>query len=343
MTAVHCGLLVALVVAQSSSYPPPFPRAGATKMLDNDRVQVWNVAWPKGSPTALHRHPYDMTGIYYAPGDRVITQVDGSKRPVTTAAGGIVWQFKGLTHIEEGTSEPSLRAVMIELKQDSYPASTDAAAGAPPAFPGAHAKSLLDNQRVAVWEYTRSSSPHRHTRDAVVVWLDGPTPHAVFTPRGTVHDVEAIGSAAKATVFELKEAAAGAGSGGAPANEEAGVRAVERLWNDARAKADVATLDRILVDEWTVTHANGTTDSKARYLADLKSGTRKFTGTVEEKDVVVRFYGNGGDTAIVTGSSDSTVALNGQAQGGALHFTRVFVKRNGSWVMVVTQATTRQP
>jgi quercetin dioxygenase-like cupin family protein len=206
MTAIRSGLLVALVVAQSASYPPPFPREGATKMLDNDRVQVWNVAWPKGSPTALHRHPYDMTGIYYAPGDRVITQVDGSKRPVTTAAGGIIWQFKGLTHIEEGTSEPSLRAVMIELKQDSYPASTDPAAGAPPAFPGAHATSLLDNARVAVWEYARSSSPHRHTRDAVVVWLDGQTPHAVFTPRGTVHDGEPIGSAAKATVFELKEA-----------------------------------------------------------------------------------------------------------------------------------------
>jgi ketosteroid isomerase-like protein len=338
MTAIQCGLFVAFAVAQSSSYPPPFPREGATKMLDNDRVQVWNVAWPKGSVTALHRHPYDMTGVYYAPGDRVITQVDGSKRPVTTAAGGIVWQFKGLTHIEEGTSDAPLRAVMIELKQDSYPSSTDAPAGAPPAFPGAHAKSLLDNARVAVWEYTRGSSPHRHTRDAVVVWLDGQTPHAVFTPRGTAHDGEPIGTAAEATIFEFKEAASGATAVG---NADQEVRAVERLWNEARAKADVATLDRILVDEWTVTHANGTTDTKARYLADLKSGARTFTGTVEEKDVVVRFYGNGGDTAIVTGSSDSTVALNGQAQGGALHFTRVFVKRNGSWVMVVTQATTR--
>jgi ketosteroid isomerase-like protein len=120
---------------------------------------------------------------------------------------------------------------------------------------------------------------------------------------------------------------------------EKDIRALEQLWNDARAKADVATLDRILDDAWTVTHANGTTDTKARYLADLKSGARKFTGGVAEKDVVVRFYG---DTAIVTGSSDSTVSLNGQAQGGALHFTRVFVRRDGVWKMVVTQATTRQ-
>lgn len=121
---------------------------------------------------------------------------------------------------------------------------------------------------------------------------------------------------------------------------EQDVLAVEKQWNDARAKGDVAALDRILVDDWTVTHANGTTDTKARYLGDLKSGARKFSGAVTEHDVSVRFYG---DTAIVAGSSQSTVTLNGQPQGGALHFTRVFVKRDGAWKMVVTQATTRQP
>src|SRR5262245_17997166 len=40
------------------------------------------------------------------------------------------------------------------------------------------------------------------------------------------------------------------------------IQAMETRWNEARAHADVATLDRILVDDWTVTHANGTTDSK---------------------------------------------------------------------------------
>jgi ketosteroid isomerase-like protein len=119
---------------------------------------------------------------------------------------------------------------------------------------------------------------------------------------------------------------------------EAQVLAVERQWNDARAHADVATLERILVDDWTVTHANGTTDSKATYLRDLKSGARTFTGGVAERDLVVRFFG---DTAIVAGSSESTVTLNGQPQGGSLHFTRVYVKRDGAWKMAVTQATTR--
>src|SRR5258706_8038723 len=127
------------------------------------------------------------------------------------------------------------------------------------------------------------------------------------------------------------------GKAGASTPEQE-IRALETQWNEARAHADVATLDRILVDDWTVTHANGTTDTKAKYLADLGSGARKFSGAVTVSDFVVRVYG---DTAVASGSSDSTVTLNGQAQGGTLHFTRVYVKRNGAWKMIVTQATQR--
>jgi ketosteroid isomerase-like protein len=121
--------------------------------------------------------------------------------------------------------------------------------------------------------------------------------------------------------------------------DEREIHAMEARWNEARARADVATLDRILVDDWTVTHANGTTDTKARYLADLRSGARKFAGGIAESDVTVRMYG---DTAVAAGSSQSTVTLNGQPQGGALHFTRVYVKRNGVWKMIVSHATSRQ-
>jgi ketosteroid isomerase-like protein len=124
----------------------------------------------------------------------------------------------------------------------------------------------------------------------------------------------------------------------AQAEADRAIHALEKQWNDARAHADVATLDRLLDDGWTVTHANGTTDSKAKYLADLKSGARKFSGDVAESDVTVRFYG---DTAVVAGSSQSTVTLNGQPQGGALHFTRVYIKRNGAWKMIVSHATAR--
>ena len=123
-----------------------------------------------------------------------------------------------------------------------------------------------------------------------------------------------------------------------PAEQE--IRAAEHLWNEARVKADVAALDRLLADGWTVTHGGGTMDTKAQYLADLKSGDRKFSDDVKEDQVTIRFYG---DTAVVAGLSDSKVTYKGQLQGGPLRFTRVYVKRDGRWIMVVSHATSRRP
>ena len=117
------------------------------------------------------------------------------------------------------------------------------------------------------------------------------------------------------------------------------IRALEDQWNDARAHADVAMLDRMLDDSWTVVHGDGTTNTKAEYLADLKSGARTFDGGVVVSEFTVRVYG---DTAIAAGKSESTVTINGRPQGGALRFTRVYVRRNGRWIMIVTHATRRQ-
>ena len=54
------------------------------KILAND------VSWPKtATPPGIHRHLYDMTGLYYWPCDRRITTPDGTARHITTEAGRI--------------------------------------------------------------------------------------------------------------------------------------------------------------------------------------------------------------------------------------------------------------
>jgi ketosteroid isomerase-like protein len=116
------------------------------------------------------------------------------------------------------------------------------------------------------------------------------------------------------------------------------IRAAEKLWNESRVRADVAALDRLLDDRWTVTHGDGTINTKAEYLADLKSGARKFFGDVKQDDFSVRVYG---DTAVAAGVSDSKVEYHGKPSGGALRFTRVYVKRDGRWVMITSHATRR--
>ena len=204
MRLMTSAILSTLVVAAGQTYPPPFPRPNAVKMFDNARVQVWRVVWPKGQPTPLHRHIYAVTGTYYASGDRLITAVDGTRRTVETKAGGITWQLKGLTHIEEGTSDDPLRAVMIELKGDG-PSHIEKKTPDVPAFTGT-SMPLLDNERVTVWDYTKpaASTRHSHPMDTFVVWTEGRAGHAVFVPAGTVHTDEPIGPATKATIFELK-------------------------------------------------------------------------------------------------------------------------------------------
>jgi ketosteroid isomerase-like protein len=125
----------------------------------------------------------------------------------------------------------------------------------------------------------------------------------------------------------------------AATSAELEIRAAEKLWNESRVRADVAALDRLLADDWTVTHGDGTIDTKKQYLDDLRTGVRKFAGDVKQDDFTVRITG---DTAVAAGVSDSKVEYKGRPSGGALRFTRVYVRRDGRWVMITSHATRRQ-
>ena len=197
--------LLAQYGAPPAKLPPAYPHAGTTKILDNDRVQAWNIAWLKGQPSPLHRHIYDLAGVYYEPGDRMIISPEGAKRPVSTKAWDIAFQRKDVTHIEEGVSEAPLRAIFVEMKQ-SGPYGTDTAASDAPAFSGAGATQKLDNERVTVWEYVGPipAARHKHLRDAVVVAIGGPSPRATWIGKGAVHADEGAANASRVYLFEIK-------------------------------------------------------------------------------------------------------------------------------------------
>jgi len=205
MRSLALAVLTVLIQAPAAKLPPAYPRAGVTKILDNDRVQVWNIGWLKGQPSPLHRHIYDLVGVYYEPGDRMIISPEGAKRPVSTKAWDIAFQRTGITHIEEGTSEAPLRAVFVEMKL-AGPYGTGAGGGGAAAFAGEGGTQKLDNDRVTVWEFTGrpAAKPHRHTHDAVIVALGNQAPRATWVKQGTVHDEEGAGAAARFYVFEIK-------------------------------------------------------------------------------------------------------------------------------------------
>jgi len=208
-------LLVVLVlshphVLRAQDLPRAYPRPGATRMLENDRLIVWNIAWLQ-QEYPLHRHLYDHVGVYYASGDRIITSPEGVKRPVSTEAWNISFQLRGVTHVEEGASEEPLRAVFIQMKQEprDAPDAPDAPGGPPP-FPVDDPLPRLDNDRTTVWEYVSGAASsgagrHRHAHDAVVVSFDATLrPQVSYLERGTAHETDAPAGSTRAFVFEIK-------------------------------------------------------------------------------------------------------------------------------------------
>jgi hypothetical protein len=216
-------LLVAALAAQT--YPPPYPRTNATRLLDTDRIAVWDMVWPKGEPSPTHRHVHDQVGTYYVAGGRLITALDGTSRTNFTEVGALSTTVKDTTHVEEGTTDPALRAVFIELKQERSSGRPDATADVPPLFPRDGAKGLLDTDRTQVWDYTwhagGPASTYVHPRDTVVVWLapgtirltprNGPAVvvttkigQMMYKERGTVETLEVVDGSPRSYSFELK-------------------------------------------------------------------------------------------------------------------------------------------
>jgi hypothetical protein len=114
---------------------------------------------------------------------------------------------RGVTHSEEGASDDPLRGVFLEFKEPNALGVVDTDTNTA-AFPGMAGKNIRESERVVIWEFVPASgpapSPHRHTRDAVVVAFTKLKARVTFVPRGTVHADEQTAGADRAYVFELK-------------------------------------------------------------------------------------------------------------------------------------------
>ena len=168
-------LAAVLALAAAQTYPPPFPREGVTQVLDNARVVAWRVDWTKGRPTAMHEHKLDLVGVVLESGQTRITVPNGTVTVgPATVRGAATFQARGVAHIEEAMLD-NARNMTVELKDEPAPARTPNTS-APEGFPREGARLVLENARVAVWDYTyvtgRVVPLHIHNRDAVVVPVD---------------------------------------------------------------------------------------------------------------------------------------------------------------------------
>jgi ketosteroid isomerase-like protein len=98
---------------------------------------------------------------------------------------------------------------------------------------------------------------------------------------------------------------------------------------------DRATINSILADDWVVTDPGGRVLTKAQVMVEFDSGERQLeSGAIDE--VKVRLFG---DVAVVTGRTAATGSYQGNRVSVKMRFSDVFVKRNGRWYAVASQAT----
>ena len=113
------------------------------------------------------------------------------------------------------------------------------------------------------------------------------------------------------------------------------VRRVESEWGVAFERKDMATLDRLMADEYILTDPLGNVRSKAESLAAIETNQINFEST-ESDDVKVRING---DTAVVTGRSTFRGRYKGWSMSGRYQYTDVLVKRDGAWQAVGSHIT----
>ena len=115
--------------AAAEKYPPQFPREGATKLFENDRIIVWEQV---GRPRSvyIHRHVRDTIVFGLEPGRVQTLGPDGKGddggagrsatttiRPGTAGVGSVQYTTAGLgPHAEVSPDPNSPKSIFIELK-----------------------------------------------------------------------------------------------------------------------------------------------------------------------------------------------------------------------------------
>jgi hypothetical protein len=98
-----------------SGYPDAFPRPGVRKVLENDRVIVWDYSWTRGQPTPMHFHDKDVVVVYVETGALKSTTADGQRTANEFTAGAIRYNARDRVHTEE-LVQGKARAIITELK-----------------------------------------------------------------------------------------------------------------------------------------------------------------------------------------------------------------------------------
>ena len=110
---------------------------------------------------------------------------------------------------------------------------------------------------------------------------------------------------------------------------------LEREWNEAFYRKDVARIQELLADEFTATYDDGSRGDKARELALVTEFDQQVESAIQD-DFKVKLFG---ETAVVWFTLNVVGIKQGQRAELKLSYTDVWILRKGRWQCVSTQST----
>lgn len=102
-------------IENKSGYPLAFPRKGAKKLLENDRVIVWDYSWTPNVATPMHFHDKDVVVLFLEDGDLKSTDAAGKVTENSFKPFTVRFNTRERVHTETLTRGEQ-RAIITELK-----------------------------------------------------------------------------------------------------------------------------------------------------------------------------------------------------------------------------------
>jgi ketosteroid isomerase-like protein len=110
---------------------------------------------------------------------------------------------------------------------------------------------------------------------------------------------------------------------------------LEQRWNAAFYRKDAAFIETILADDFVATYDDGSRGDKAKELALAAAFAQQVESAVPD-EFTVKVYG---DTAVVRFTLRVVGLRQGERVTTELHYTDVWIVRNGRWQCVSSQST----
>ena len=111
------------------------------------------------------------------------------------------------------------------------------------------------------------------------------------------------------------------------------VRQLNDEWVKAMMRADAATLERIMAEDFYFTYPlEG--DDRAQFISDVTSGDLRIAH-ISREQLNVRVFGK---TAVLTARDSATWLYHGRELSGHYKIISVFAEREGRWQLCAVQA-----